>query len=312
MTTSPTPVLQLQGLTKRYGNVIGVQNLDLTVNAGEIFGFLGPNGAGKTTTIRLIAGFLRPTSGSATILGMDVWRESSRVKAELGFLPDVAALYENLTGANLLDFLANLQKKEPMLKTWLCQQLEMSDRDLARPVKEYSRGMKQKVGLIQALQHDPAFLVLDEPTEGLDPLMQLALFGVLRDFQQRGHTVFMSSHVLSEVERMCSRVAMIRGGVLVVVEEVEALRKRSVRHMEVELRGPVDSINRSIPGVESVEINGNWLRITVRGDLNPLLQELGRLDVADLVYERPRLEDIFLDYYRGDHVPGAEDHPQGL
>ena len=312
MAGDSNPVLQASGLTKLYGKVVGVQGLDLTVRQGEVFGFLGPNGSGKTTTIRLLTGFLRPTGGSATILGMDVWRESHRLKRELGFLPDIPALYENLRGIELLDFLSRLQGKEPTLRDRLCEELELGQRDLARHVKEFSRGMKQKLALIQALQHDPEFLILDEPTEGLDPLMQQALFHILQDFQQRGHTIFMSSHVLPEVERLCSRVGIIRQGVLVAVEEVEELRRRSVRYMVVELKVQGDTINPSIPGVMSVERNGGWLRIAVRGDVNPLLQELTRLGVEDLVYERAHLEDVFLDYYRESHVSGAETDLQGL
>ena len=161
--------MQVQGLTKLYNDVVGVKDLDLGVHEGEIFGFLGPNGSGKTTTIRLITGFLRPTGGRATILGMDVWRDSHRLKRELGFLPDLPSLYENLRGTELLDFLAHLQRKEPLLQRKLRDELSLSQQDLARPVREFSRGMKQKLALVQALQHDPAFIVLDEPTEGLDP-----------------------------------------------------------------------------------------------------------------------------------------------
>jgi ABC-2 type transport system ATP-binding protein len=243
---------------------------------------------------------------------MDVWRESHRLKRELGFLPDVPALYENLRGIELLDFLSHLQRKEPMLRDRLCEELGLGQRDLGRHVREFSRGMKQKLALIQALQHDPEFLILDEPTEGLDPLMQQALFHILQDFQQRGHTIFMSSHVLPEVERLCSRVGIIRQGVLVAVEEVEELRRRSVRYMEVELKAEGDTIDPSIPGVMSVERNGRWLRIAVRGDVNPLLQELTRLGVEDLVYEQAHLEDVFLDYYRESHVSGAETDLQGI
>ena len=193
--------MQAHGLTNRYGSKVGVKDLDLVVQEGEIFGFLGPNGSGKTTTIRLLTGFLRPTSGTPSILGMDAWRDSHRLKQELGFLPDEPSLYEDMRGTDLLDFLAHLQKKEPLLRDRLCDQLELSQQDLARPIREYSRGMKQKLAIIQALQHDPTFLVLDEPTEGLDPLMQQAFFHVLQDLQQKGRTVFMSSHILPETFR---------------------------------------------------------------------------------------------------------------
>jgi ABC-2 type transport system ATP-binding protein len=302
-------VLQIQGLTKLYHSVVGVDDLHLDVHEGEVFGFLGPNGSGKTTTIRLITGFLRPTSGSATVLGMDVWRDSHRLKQELGFLPDMPSMYENLRGGELLDFLAHLQRKEPLLRDKLCDELNLSWKDLARPVREFSRGMKQKLALIQALQHDPAFIVLDEPTEGLDPLVQQSLFHILQDFQQRGRTIFMSSHALPEVERLCHRVGIIRKGVLVAVEAVADLRRRSIRYMEVEMQTDGASITTSLPSVVSVKQIGKHFRIGVRGSTMPLLRELDRLGMEDLVYEQAHLEDIFLDYYRGNDASDSENNP---
>ena len=301
-------VLHIKGLTKLFRDVVGVDDLHLDVHEGEIFGFLGPNGSGKTTTIRLITGFLRPTRGGATVLGMDVWRDSHRLKRELGYLPDVPSMYENLRGSELLDFLGHLQKKEPLLRDKLCDELSLSQQDLARPVREFSRGMKQKLALIQALQHDPAFIVLDEPTEGLDPLVQQSLFHILQDFQRRGRTIFMSSHVLPEVERLCHRVGIIRRGVLVAVEEVAELRRRSIRYMEVEMRTDGAGITASLPGVVSVEQTGRHFRIGVRGSTMPLLRELDRLGMEDLVYEQAHLEDIFLDYYRGDDASDSENN----
>jgi ABC-2 type transport system ATP-binding protein len=308
VSSEPKVVLHVQGLTKLYHSVVGVNDLHLDVHEGEIFGFLGPNGSGKTTTIRLITGFLRPTGGSATVLGMDVWRDSHRLKQELGFLPDVPSMYENLRGGELLDFLAHLQRKEPLLRDKLCDELNLSQQDLARPVREFSRGMKQKLALIQALQHDPAFIVLDEPTEGLDPLVQQSLFHILQDFQQRGRTIFMSSHVLPEVERLCHRVGIIRRGVLVAVEEVAELRRRSMRYMEVEMQTDEASITSSLPGVVSVEQNGRHFRIGVKGNAIALLRELDRLGMEDLVYEQAHLEDIFLDYYREGHASDSENN----
>ena len=302
-------VLQIQGLTKLYHSVVGVDDLHLDVHEGEVFGFLGPNGSGKTTTIRLITGFLRPTSGSATVLGMDVWRDSHRLKQELGFLPDMPSMYENLRGGELLDFLAHLQRKEPLLRDKLCDELNLSWKDLARPVREFSRGMKQKLALIQALQHDPAFIVLDEPTEGLDPLVQQSLFHILQDFQQRGRTIFMSSHALPEVERLCHRVGIIRKGVLVAVEAVADLRRRSIRYMEVEMQTDGASITTSLPSVVSVKQIGKHFRIGVRGSTMPLLRELDRLGMEDLVYQQAHLEDIFLDYYRGNDASDSENNP---
>ncbi|MBF8267995.1 MAG: putative transport ATP-binding protein, partial [Dehalococcoidia bacterium] len=173
------------------------------------------------------------------------------------------------------------------------------------------RGMKQKLALVQALQHDPTFLLLDEPTEGLDPLMQQAMLHILQEFQRRGRTIFMSSHILPDVERLCNRVGIIRHGALVAVEEVEELRRRRIRYMEVELRAEGATIPPSLPGVVSVERKGRRLRIGLKGDVNPLLRELARLDVEDLTYEQAHLEDIFLDYYKEGHASGSDKDPQG-
>ena len=297
-----TTVIKTEALTKHYGTVVGVQELDMEVKEGEIFGFLGPNGAGKTTTIRLFTGFLRPTSGRALMLGMDCWRDTTQVKARIGFLPEGPNLYVNLTGLEFLDYMSRLQNgREPLLRRSLCDELELSQRDLIRKIKGYSRGMRQKLAIIQALQHDPELLIMDEPTEGLDPLMQQAFFQLLLDFQSRGRTIFMSSHILPEVERLCHRVGIIRQGSLVAVEEVEELeemRKRKLRQMEVTLAQDVPHDGLQLPEVVSIQREGRRLRLMVRGDINPILRELAKLDLEDLVFEQPNLEDIFLDFYR--------------
>ena len=293
-------VIHTKGLTKMYQKVVGVLDLDLEVHRGEIFGFLGPNGAGKTTTIRLLAGFLRPTQGSATVLGMDAWKDSTKIKARLGFLPDSPSLYTDFTGRELLDYMAHLSGGvDPMWRRNLCERLELSEADLRRKIKGYSRGMQQKLALVLTFQHKPSLLILDEPTEGLDPLMQQALFQLLQDFQEQGGSVFMSSHILPEVERLCHRVAIIRQGKLVALETVENLQKHSGRQMEVTLlqEPPQDM---ELPGALIIQRDGRHIRLAVRGELNFLLQALTRLGVEDMVFEQASLEDIFLDLYRGD------------
>jgi ABC-2 type transport system ATP-binding protein len=299
--TKGPPVLRLEKLTKYYGSVRGVEGVDLEVAEGEIFGFLGPNGAGKTTTIRILAGFLRPTSGRAVVLGLDSWKNAVKIKALIGFLPDAPSLYDNLTGTELLDYLGRLQARgSPPLRQSLCDSLELGQGDLERTIKGYSRGMKQKLAIVQALQHDPQLLILDEPTEGLDPLMQQALFQLLLDLQSRGRTVFFSSHILPVVERLCGRVGIIRQGSLVAVEEVQALRERKLRQMEVVLARDVPHDGLRLPGVVAVQREGRKLRLTVRGDINPIVRELAKLDLEELVFEQPHLEDIFLDFYRSE------------
>ncbi len=291
-------VIHTRALTKMYQTVVGVRDLDLEIHRGEIFGFLGPNGAGKTTTIRLLAGFLRPTQGSATVLGMDAWKDSTKIKARLGFLPDSPSLYTDFTGEELLVYMAHLSDGvDPLWRRDLCERLELSQADLRRKIKGYSRGMQQKLALVLTLQHKPTLLMLDEPTEGLDPLMQQALFQLLQDFQEQGGSVFMSSHILPEVERLCHRVAIIRQGKLVAVETVENLQKHSGRQMKVTLlQEPPQDLE--LPGALILQRDGRHIRLAVRGELNSLLQALTRLGVEDMVFEQASLEDIFLDMYR--------------
>ncbi|MBI4299355.1 MAG: ABC transporter ATP-binding protein [Chloroflexi bacterium] len=293
------PVIQTHDLTKHYNKVVGIEELTLTVNKGEIFGFLGPNGAGKTTTIRILVGLLRPTAGYATLLGMDTWKDSVSLKSYLGFIPDFPALYENLRGMELLDYLGRLNtQRDPVLREELCERLELSRDDLDRRIKGYSRGMRQKLAIIQALQHDPEILILDEPTEGLDPLMQNALFQILTDFQARGSTIFFSSHILPDVEKVCQRVGIIRQGKLVTVSNVEELRQEKVRTMKVVLTQEAPDGVFSVPGVMLIERNGRDIRLTVKGDINPLLRELAKLEIEDMIFEQTHLEDIFMGFYR--------------
>ncbi len=297
-----SPAIATQGLTKRYGRVVGIQELDLEVRRGELFGFLGPNGAGKSTTIQLLMGFLRPTRGSARVLGKDPWSQGTQARGEIGFVPDSPALYENLTGAELLDYLGRLQGKAPLRRNEVLERLDLSERDLARPIRGYSRGMRQKVALTQALQHDPALLILDEPTEGLDPLVQQALFTLLRELHGRGRTIFMSSHILSDVERLCDRVGIVRAGRLVALEHVESLRRKQVRRMSVTLAGDTADSFTGVAGVLRAERNGAAWRLDVQGDVNPLLRLLATLPVEDLVYEPAHLEDAFLEFYSGEEA----------
>ncbi len=303
-TTVPTPdqataVISTEGLTKYYGRHLGIEALDLEVSAGEIFGYLGPNGAGKTTTIRILTGFLRATSGAARVHGLDCWKDTVRVKARVGFLPDSPSLYEQLTGLEFLDYMSRLQNGgRAGLRDELCDRLEHSQADLRRKIKGYSHGMRKKLAIIQATEHDPEVLIMDEPTDALDPLIQQRLFDLLTELRSRGRTVFFSSHNLAEVERLCDRVAIVRAGRLVTVETVSALRARKTRQMDVVLAEdpPADALR--LPGVLSLERQGRHLRFLVQGDINPVLRELAKLEVEDIVFEHASLEDVFLDYYR--------------
>lgn len=292
-------LIEIGALTKRYGRVRGVEDLSLAVEPGEIFGLLGPNGAGKTTAIRILGGFLRPDSGTARVFGLDCWSHATEIKRELGFLPDFSGLYEDMAGLELLEYLGGFYgARGSLLREELCHRLELSEAVLQRKVKGYSKGMKQKLSIVQALQHNPSLLILDEPTEGLDPLMQQRVFQILVDLKGRGCTMLVSSHILPEAERLCDRVGMIKEGRMAAVERVEELRRKKVRRMTVTFAGDAEVDLASLPCVVRAEREGRRVAIFVRGDVNPLLRLLSRYDLEDLVFEPAHLEDVFLEYYR--------------
>ncbi len=291
-------VIETERLTRFYGKRRGIEDLDLDISEGEIFAFLGPNGAGKTTTIRLLMGLLRPTRGRARIFGLDCWSASARVHDRVGFLPGELRLYEHLTGAELLDFFASFRPRaDPARRARLAERLDV---DLSVRIRHHSKGNRQKLGLVQALMHEAPLLILDEPSSGLDPLKQVAFVDLLREERAAGRTVFLSSHALSEVERLADRVAIVREGRLVAVETVASLRARRARRMELVLSSPVDLA--PLAGVDgarvlSIDANGRHVTISLRGSLAPLLRVLADLPVEDLIVAPPDLETIFLHYY---------------
>ncbi len=290
-------MIQIEEVSKRYGNIQALRDLNLLVHSGEIFGFLGPNGAGKTTAIRVLMGFLKPTQGAVRVFGADPWLKPKEVKARVGFLPDASSLYEGMTGDALLDYMGRLHSRPSTARQELCDRLEMSRSDLQRRIKGYSHGMRRKLAIIQAMQHDPDLLIMDEPTQGLDPITQQTFFMILREAQARGCTIFFSSHVLSEVEQICERVGIIRGGALVAVEEVQELRRHKVRKMDVLFRGqPPDGLQ--VDGVEVLSRGDHSWSLAILGDINPVLRALAAYDLEDMVFEQAHLEDIFMDYYR--------------
>ncbi len=286
------------GLTKFYGSNRGIEDVDLAVRPGEIFGFLGPNGAGKSTTIRALLDLIRPTSGQAQVLGMDAQRDSVAVRAVVGYLPGEASFYEELSGIAFLDLLAQVGNRPAELRAGLLERLDL---DASRRIARYSRGMKQKLAVVAALQHDPEVLILDEPTSGLDPLVQQEFYAILREFSVKGRTVFFSSHVLSEVERLCDRVAVIREGRIVTVDEIAALREKMVRRMTVTFAGPVPAEQIAVAGTSVVETVGNTVTLNVGEGLDALLKRIAGFEVVDLEYERPNLEETFLELYSADN-----------
>jgi ABC-2 type transport system ATP-binding protein len=298
------PAISLHNATKRYGQRVAVDNLDLQVQRGEVLGFLGPNGAGKTTTIRLLTGFLRPTAGVVKLLGCDMAdaAESLQARRSLGFVPDVAGLDPTATGVQLLDELARLQRRPPVDRAHLCAALDLNLHDLRRPIGALSRGTRQKINIVQGLQHRPELLVLDEPTEALDPLGKHALFELLRAAHQRGATIFFSSHVLSEVEELCDRVALIRGGRLIAVDQIETLRRHLQRKVSLLLSIPIADAESKLAALPTVNelrwSEGRW-HFTI-AELQPLMHVLATLPVQDLTIEPPSLADVFLRLYRSE------------
>jgi ABC-2 type transport system ATP-binding protein len=286
-----------RGLTRMYGPTVGVVEVDLDVEPGEAFGFLGPNGSGKTTFIRLALGLIRPTAGAVVVMGHDVAADRMGALSEVGYLPGELGLYPALTGARILDALARLHPRPPSLRDRLCALLELDGAVLRKRVREYSRGMKQKLGLVAALQHDPPLAILDEPTAGLDPVLQGRLLDWLASRADAGRTVFFSSHVLAEVEELCDRVAMVRQGRLLLVGPVAELRRARTRSVEVQFATEVDPSRYAVPGVADVEVDGTRHRFSLAGDPKPLLAVLAELPVLDVAIERASLEDAFRDLY---------------
>jgi ABC-2 type transport system ATP-binding protein len=293
------PALSTEGLTKHYGAVVGIEGLDLTLEQGEILGFLGPNGAGKTTTIRLILGLLRPTAGSVAVFGEPTRWGQWRHRARLGFLPGDPRLPRRETGRAILRFLAALHGKIDW--AWVEHVRERLDLDLDRRVRVLSRGNLQKLALLQAVMHRPDLLILDEPTTGLDPLVQRTVLALLAEMREAGSTIFFSSHNIAEVEKICHRVAFVRGGRLVGVESIRDLQSRRLARVEIHLAaGASETDWRAVEGVMSAECFGDRVVLTVRGGPQGLLRRLSSLPVENITWEPARLEDHFYAYYEGE------------
>jgi ABC-2 type transport system ATP-binding protein len=292
------PAITTANLTKLYGPVTALDGINLVDPPGVTYGFLGPNGAGKTTAIRLLMGFIRPTSGTARIWGHDCWDDGVRARTDLGFLVPADALLLDMSGDELLDYMAGLSGKPPVLRRLQLDALELGQNAQRRRLNTYSKGMKQKLALTAAIQTRPSLLVLDEPTDGLDPLIKRAFVQVLRDLRGQGVTTFMSSHDLAEVERTCELVAIIREGRIVAEESIGELKSRHRRMAEVVFAGTPPAGLDALDGIEVVERDGSRLVLSLDGDLRPLLRFLGdRDDLVDLLLSPPRLEDIFLGFY---------------
>ncbi len=289
-------VIVTEALTKSYGSRRGVVDLTFSVAPGEVFGYLGPNGAGKTTTIRTLLDLIRPTSGRASVFGLDSHRDAVRIHARVGYLPGEFSLYDHMTGAEYLTYLASLRGGVPAAR--IVELAERLDVDLSARIGTLSHGNRQKVGLIQAFMHRPELLVLDEPTQGLDPLIQHEFYRLIEETRAEGRTVFLSSHVMPEVERVCDRVGIIREGRLVAVEDIGELRAKELRTLEIRFAEPVPAeAFAGVPGVREVELAGDLARVTVSGPMDALIKRIATFEVVDLTSHEPSLEEIFLAFY---------------
>lgn len=306
------PAISTQKLTKVYGSRLGMADLDLEVRRGEIFGFIGPNGAGKTTTIRLLLGLLHPTSGRALVFGRDTERESVAVRRQLGYLPGEFGLDPRMTGRQLVAHFTRLRAGHrrasgiPPAAEGFARRLEL---DLDVPMGRLSRGNRQKIALVQALCHRPALLILDEPTSGLDPLVQDTFLQIVREARDEGRTVFLSSHVLTEVERVCDRVAIVRAGHLAALETTESLLEKRRKRVTLVFAQPVDAaLFAALPGVSEVRGDGTTVSLRLHDGVDAVIKLASRFTVLDMTVEHPTLDEVFMSYYdqRGSDGAGGE------
>ena len=303
MTTPLATVIEIDSLYKSYGKVQAVKNVSMRVEQGEIFGFLGPNGAGKTTTIRCMLDVIRPTSGTIRVLGLDAQRDRQALHQRIGYLPGDVRLPGEMTGKQIIDYFSHIQGLQPVLLKDLVTRFDV---EIKRPLKGYSKGMRQKIGIVLAFMCDPDLLILDEPTSGLDPLLQKTFNEFLLEEQARGKTVFMSSHIMSDVEKVCQRVAVIRRGELVTVERVETLREKAGQRIIVEF-GDAEAVSleelQHIPGVSDVTVSSGSYHMNMSGTMDPLIKALSHHEVLRLQVEEAPLEEVFLKFY--EDVPAA-------
>ncbi|KNY27521.1 ABC transporter ATP-binding protein [Pseudobacteroides cellulosolvens] len=285
--------IEIENLTKYYGKSRGIIDVNLEVKEGEVFGFIGPNGAGKSTTIRTLLAFIFPDSGNAKILGMDCLKDQARIKMNIGYLPSEVNYYDDMNVRDLLLYSAKFYRKDCTKR--INELSEILELDLNKKIDSLSYGNKKKVAVIQSLLHEPKLLILDEPTGGLDPLMQNRFFDILKYENKKGVTIFFSSHILSEVQKMCNRVAIVKEGRMLKVETIDRLRGEKHRKVMVELKNKDDIL--AVPGMRNLERNDNNIQFLYSGDINDLLKKLALLEIDNLWLEEPSLEEIFMHYY---------------
>ncbi|MEO5949623.1 MAG: ABC transporter ATP-binding protein [Candidatus Saccharimonas sp.] len=297
-----TNIISTKNLTKFYGKSLGIKDVNLDVVEGEIFGFIGPNGAGKSTTIRTLLGLLKPTSGSATIFDKDIVKHGPIIREDIGYLPSEVFYYDNMRVIDLLRYSASFYRHKPFkaIEDRMYSLAKLLDLDLKKKIDDLSYGNKKKVGIIQGLQHSPQLIILDEPTGGLDPLMQQAFFELLREENERGATILFSSHILSEVQKLCDRVAIIKEGKIIKVESMDSLRRNSYAKVRLELAAPINKTWLKHPGINKVEIEGHHISFLYKGDINAITKLVAGMKLVSIWIEEPDLEEIFMHYYKSE------------
>ena len=291
------PIIDITDLSKFYGKARGIEHINLEIGEGEIFGFIGPNGAGKSTTIRILMNLIFPTGGSARIMGMDVIRDTKKIKMQVGYIPSDASAYSSMNVNEFLSYCIRFYNVQNGAQR-ISELSELFELDLTRQITDLSLGNRKKVSIIQSLLHSPKLLILDEPTTGLDPLMQSVFFELLHSENKKGMTIFFSSHILGEVQMFCKRVAIIKGGKIIQIEDIDNLRKKQLKKVSVEL-GHLSTESLSIHGVENVITGpGNTLSFMYSGNINELVNFLSGKKIINLMIEEPSLDEIFLHYYK--------------
>jgi ABC-2 type transport system ATP-binding protein len=288
-------VIEIKNLTKTYGKSRGINDISFNVEEGEIFGFIGPNGAGKSTTIRTMLSLIYPTSGSVSIFGKDSIKYSEEIKKEIGYLPSEVFYYDNMKVIDLLKYSASFYKKD--CKKRIYELAEAMNLDLNKKIDDLSFGNKKKVGIVQGLLHEPKLIILDEPTSGLDPLMQQKFFELLKEENKKGTTILFSSHILSEVQKMCDRVAIIKEGRLIKLEKISTLKENNHKRFKIETKDKVDMNYFKLDGISNLEVKENMVSFLFRGNVNLVMKKLATLELSNIWIEEPDLEEIFMHYY---------------
>jgi len=288
-------VIEINNLTKYYGKNRGIENVSFDVEEGEIFGFIGPNGAGKSTTIRTLLALIYPTSGSAKIFGKDIIKEGSEIRKQIGYLPSEVFYYDHMKVIDLLKYSAsfypNVNKKR------MYELAEIMDLDLNKKIDDLSYGNKKKVGIVQGLLHNPKLIILDEPTSGLDPLMQQKFFDLIREENKKGATILFSSHILSEVQKLCTRVGIIKDGSMVKVEDIQTLKHTNYKKCNIEMKESIPDDYFQMEGISNLTVKGNAVHFIYSGDINKIVEKIYERKIINLTVEEPTLEEIFIHYY---------------